>query len=195
VAALLKKTDARWLIGIGFATCGLGLIQMAGFNLQVDFQTAMISRVVQSLGFAFLFIPINVSAFQHIPHEKTAYATGLMNLVRNIGGSTGIALATTMLSRRSQFHQANLVEHLSPGNPAYQGFMDRAAQLGVLRGGLSPADAGHLAQGVAYGTLVRQSSMMAFSDTFWFMGMMCFVLFPLLFLMRQSRAAGPVAME
>jgi len=195
VAALLKKVDTRWLIGFGFFACGLGLIQMAGFNLQVDFRTAMWSRVVQSLGFAFLFIPINVSAFQHIPHEKTAYAAGLMNLVRNIGGSTGIALATTVLARRAQFHQANLVGHLSPGDPAYQSLLDRATALGVARGGMSPADAGHMAQGVAYGTVLRNANMMAFSDTFWFMGVLCFTLFPLLFLMRRSRATGPVVME
>jgi len=195
VALLLKKFDTRILIGIGFFTCGLGLIQMSGFNLQVDFRTAMWSRVVQSLGFAFLFIPINVSAFQHIPHEKTAYAAGLMNLVRNIGGSTGIAIATTLLSRRAQFHQANLIGNLAPGAPAFQGFLDRATQLGVLRGGLSPTDAAKVAQASAYGTVVKQSSMMAFSDTFWFMGVLCFVLFPLLFLMRRSRAQGPVAME
>jgi len=195
VAMLLKKVDTRWLIGFGFFTCGLGLIQMAGFNLQVDYQTAMWSRVVQSLGLAFLFIPINVSAFQHIPHEKTAYATGLMNLVRNIGGSTGIALATTMLARRAQVHQANLIGNLSPGEPAYQGFLDRAAQLGVLRGGLSPADAAHMAQGAAYGTVVKQSTMMAFSDTFWLMGILCFCLFPMLFFMRRGRATGDVPME
>jgi len=195
VAMLLKKVDTRWLIGFGFFTCGLGLIQMAGFNLQVDYNTAMWSRVVQSLGLAFLFIPINVSAFQHIPHEKTAYATGLMNLVRNVGGSTGIALATTMLARRAQVHQANLIGNLAPGDPAYQGFLDRATQLGIMRGGLSPADAAHVAQASAYGTVIKQSTMMAFSDTFWFMGILCFCLFPLLFLMRRSRATGDMPLE
>jgi len=115
--------------------------------------------------------------------------------VRNIGGSTGIAIATTLLARRSQFHQANLIGHLSPGDPAYRGFLDRATQLGVMRGGLSPTDAGHMAQGVAYGTVVKQSSMMAFADTFWFMGMLCFALFPLIFLMRKSRATGPIAID
>ena len=195
VAMLLKKVDTRWLIALGFFLCGLGLIQMSGFNLQVDLQTAMASRVVQSLGFAFLFIPINVLAFQHIPPEKTSHAAGLMNLVRNIGGSTGIAIATTLLARRAQFHQANLIGHLAPGDPAYQGFLDRATQLGVLRGGLSPVDASHMAQGAAYGTVIRQSNMMAFSDTFWFMGILCFALFPLLFLLRKSRVQGPVAID
>ena len=118
-----------------------------------------------------------------------------MNLVRNIGGSTGIALATTRLARRAQVHQANLIGHLSPGDPAYQGFLYRATQLGVMRGGLSPTDAAHMAQGAAYGTVIKQSSMMAFADTFWFMGMLCFALFPLLFLLRRSRAQGPVVAE
>ena len=195
VAMLLKKVDTRWLIGFGFFACGLGLIQMAGFNLQVDFHTAMMSRVVQSLGFAFLFIPINVLAFQHISPDKTSHAAGLMNLVRNIGGSSGIAIATTLLARRAQFHQANLMGHLVPGDPAYQGFLDRAAQLGVSRGGLSPVDAAHMAQGAAYGTVIKQSSMMAFADTFWFMGVLCFALVPLLFLLRRSRTTGPVALE
>ncbi len=195
VAILLKKFDTRWLIAFGFFFCGVGLIQMAGFNLQVDFRTAMWSRVVQSLGFAFLFIPINVSAMQHIPPEKTAYATGLMNLVRNIGGSMGIAIATTLLARRAQVHQANLIGHLAPGDAAYQGLLNQASQLGVLRGGLSAPDAARMAQGAAYGTVVKQSSMMAFSDTFWFMGVLCIALLPLLFLMRETRAAGPVAVD
>jgi DHA2 family multidrug resistance protein len=195
VAVLLKRFDTRWLIGVGFLFCGLGLLQMSGFNLMVDFRTAMMSRIVQSLGFAFLFVPINVMAFQHIPHEKTAYATGLMNLLRNIGGSSGIAIATTLLSRRAQVHQADLIGNLAPGNPAYQGFLDRAAQLGVLRGGLSPADAAHMAQGSAYGLVVRQSTMMAFADTFWFMGIICFALLPLLLLLQKTRATGPVVID
>jgi DHA2 family multidrug resistance protein len=195
VAVLLKRFDTRLLIAVGFVFCGAGLLQMAGFNLQVDFRTAMTSRIVQSLGFAFLFVPINVMAFQHIPHEKTGYATGLMNLLRNIGGSSGIAIATTMLARRAQFHQANLIENLAPGNPAYHGFLDRAAQLGVLRGGLSSADAAHMAQGSAYGLVIRQSTMMAFADTFMFMGVICFLLLPLLLLIRKSRATGPVMID
>lgn len=195
VALLLKRYDTRLLIGAGFVLCGLGLLQMSGFTLNVDFNTAMWSRVVQSLGFAFLFVPINVMAFQHIPHEKTGYATGLMNLLRNIGGSSGIAIATTLLARRSQFHQANLIGNLVPGNPAYQDFLARATQVGVLRGGLSPVDAAHMAQGSAYGMVIQQSTMMAFADTFRFMGVICFLLLPLLLLIRKTRATGPVMMD
>ena len=194
VALLLKRFDARWLIGFGFLFCGLGLLQMSRFNLEVDYNTAMWSRVVQSFGLAFLFVPINVTAFQHVPPDKTTYATGLMNLVRNIGGSTGIAIVTTLIARRSQVHQANLVGNLVQGNPYYQAFLDRAAQLGVVRGGLSPPDAAHMAQGAAYGLLSRQAAMMAFADAFLVMGVLCLLLLPLLLLMRKSRAHGPIVM-
>jgi len=166
VALLLRHSDTRLLIATGFITCGLGL--------------------------AFLFVPMNVTAFQNITPDKTSYASGMLNLVRNIGGSTGIALVSTILSRRSQVHQASLVANLTPANPAYQGFLARATGL-LVQHGAAPPDAARQAQGLAYGTLLRQANMMAFADTFWIMGMLCIVLLPLLFLMRKPRPGkGPV---
>jgi DHA2 family multidrug resistance protein len=187
VALLLRKTDTRYLIAAGFLFCGAGLIWMARFNLQVDFQTAMVSRMVQSFGLAFLFVPMNVTAFQNVPPDKTTYASGMLNLVRNIGGSTGIALVSTILARRSQVHQANLVANLHPSSLAYQGFLAHSSQL-LVQHGSSAADAAYQAQGLAYGTLLRQANMMAFADTFWIMGMLCIILLPLIFLMRKTHA-------
>ena len=187
VALLLRRFDTRFLIAWGFLFVGLGLMWMAGFNLDVDFRTAMLARMVQSFGFAFLFVPMNVTAFQHVPHEKSSYASGMLNLVRNIGGSAGIAMATTLLARRAQSHQANLVANLHPASLQYQGFLARAAQLLVLRGASAP-DAARQAQGMAYATLIRQSTMMAFADTFYVMGALCLVLLPLVFLMRKTHA-------
>jgi DHA2 family multidrug resistance protein len=192
VAMLLRHFDTRYLIGFGFLLCGGGLLWMAQFNLQVPFTTAMTARIVQSMGLAFLFIPMNVTAFMNVPLDKTSYATGMLNLVRNIGGSTGIAMVSTILSRRGQLHQANLVGNLHPGSLAYQGFLERGQALLVHHGSSGP-DAAHQAQGLAYGTLLRQANMMAFADTFWIMGMLCIVLLPLLFLMRKTHAGkGPM---
>jgi DHA2 family multidrug resistance protein len=187
VALLLKHFDTRILIGAGFLICAIGLFMMAGFNLQVDFRSAMGARMVQSLGMAFLFVPMNVTAFQKISREKTNYATGLLNLVRNIGGSTGIALVTTILSRRAQMHQATLVANLHPGSAPFDAFLAGSRQVLIAKGD-SLADAAHKAHGMVYGTLVKQSTMMAFVDTFWIMGALCLCLLPLLFLMRRTRA-------
>jgi len=195
VALLLRRFDTRFLIATGFITCGLGLLWMSKFNLQVDFQTAMLSRMVQSLGLAFLFVPMNVTAFQNITPDKTSYASGMLNLVRNIGGSTGIAMVSTILARRSQVHQANLVANLHPASLAYQGFLAHTSQALVQHGSSGP-DAAREAQGMAYGLLVRQATMMGFADTFWVMGVICMCLLPLIIFMRKTHAGrGPLPAE
>jgi DHA2 family multidrug resistance protein len=195
VALLLRHYDTRYLIAAGFLFVGMGLVWMARFNLDVDFNTAMLARMVQSFGFAFLFVPMNVTAFHDIPHEKSGYASGMLNLVRNIGGSAGIALATTLLARRAQVHQANLVANLHPSSIQYQSFLARAGQLLTAKGATAP-DAARQAQGLAYGTLLRHSTMMAFADTFYVMAVLCLALVPLVFIMRRTHAGkGPLPAE
>ena len=78
------------------------------------------ARVFQAAGMAFLFVPINTAAYAFLPRDKNNAASGLMNLARNIGGSVGISLVTTMLDRRTQVHLNDLSHHLSASNPAFQ---------------------------------------------------------------------------
>lgn len=147
VGRLLGRFQARWLIVFGLIVAAAGVFQMASFNLDVDFRTAMWARTIQALGMAFLFVPINTSAFSTVPREKLAYATGLMNLFRNIGGSAGIAMVTTILARREQFHQQVLVSHLTPLDPAY-GDMLRNTTAAIAARGSNVVDAANQAQGV-----------------------------------------------
>src|SRR5499427_8528748 len=114
VGRLLGRFEARWLVVFGLAVASASLFQMSSFNLDIDFRTAMWARTIQALGMAFLFVPINTTAFSSVRPEKLGSATGLMNLFRNIGGSGGIAMINTIIARRSQFHQATLVSHLTP---------------------------------------------------------------------------------
>jgi DHA2 family multidrug resistance protein len=161
----------------------------------LDYSTAAWSRVVQSAGLAFLFVPISTMAFARIPKARTNYATGLFNLARNIGGSAGIATVTTLLARRAQFHQTVLAAHLTPYDPAYRQALANSAGLLQVHGS-SAADAGIQAQGMLYGTLQRQSSMLAFSDAFWVMGVLFTLIVPLMFLMRKSGPVrGPLMVE
>jgi DHA2 family multidrug resistance protein len=195
VGFLLRKVQARWLVIFGVAISTLGLMAMSRFNLDVDYRTAVWGRIVQSMGLAFLFVPISTVAFARIPRERTNYATGLFNLARNIGGSSGIAMVTTMLARRSQYHQNVLVANLTPLNPAYRDALDRATGL-MQAAGASPPDAVVQAQGTLYGTLLRQASMLAFSDTFWIMGVLFLAIIPLMFLLRKvGPVQGPMRME
>ena len=195
VGMLLRKFEARWLVIGGVLVSAAGLIAMSRFNLELDFPTAMWSRVAQSAGLAFLFVPISTMAFAFIPKERTNYATGLFNLARNIGGSAGIATVTTLLARRSQFHQSVLVSHMTPYDPAYRQALTQSAALLQVHGS-GTVDAGIQAHGMLYGELLRQSSMLSFSDAFWLMGVLFLLIVPLMFLMRKSGPVqGPVVME
>ncbi|MEI9970757.1 MAG: MFS transporter, partial [Ignavibacteriota bacterium] len=146
VGVLVRKVQPRWLVIFGVAMTSLALFRMAQFNLQVDYATAARSRMLQSLGLAFLFVPISATAFATIAKERTSYATGLFNLARNIGGSSGIATATTLLARRAQFHQSVLVSHLTPYDWQYRQALTSAAAVAHAGGSTGP-DAGLQAQG------------------------------------------------
>jgi MFS transporter, DHA2 family, multidrug resistance protein len=195
VGMLMRKYQPRWLVIFGALVTSLALYRMARFNLQIDFGTAVWSRMFQSLGLAFLFVPITTTAFANIPRERTSYATGLFNLARNIGGSSGIAAATTLLARRAQLHQSALVAHLTPYDFRYREALNGAAA--ALRTAGSPsADAALQAQGIVYGNMLRQSNMLAFGDAFWLMATLFLVVVPLMFFLRNVRPrSGQVVVE
>jgi DHA2 family multidrug resistance protein len=184
VGKLLTRIESRWLVVFGLSILALSLFHMATFNLEVDFRTAMMARVYQSAGMAFLFVPINVMAFYFIPKERINNATGIINLARNIGGSVGIAGVVTMLARRAQFHQAVLVSHMTPLDSSYQAMLNGAKQMLVAQGS-DPVQAAHQAQGLAYGLLMRHASMLAFLDDFWLMAVVILGMVPFMFLMKK----------
>jgi DHA2 family multidrug resistance protein len=192
VGILVRKYQPRWLVIFGVLVSSFGMFMMARFNLNLDFGTAMRSRIVQSFGLTFLFVPISAAAFAYIPKERTNYATGLFNLARNIGGSSGIATVTTLLSRRAQFHQSVLVAHVTPYDAGYReavvGFAARLQSHGA-----SAVDAGRQAHGVLYGVVQRQASMLAFADAFWIMAVLFMAIIPLMFLMKSAPKYGQSA--
>jgi DHA2 family multidrug resistance protein len=195
VGILLSKIQARWLIIFGLITSSLGLFAMSGWNTQINFGHAVSARVIQSFGLAFLFVPINTVAFSFIARANTGYATGLINLARNIGGSSGIAICTTLIARREQFHQQRLIEHLSPLDPAYQSALAGAKQL-FINGGANSTQAAAQAQGMIYNTMQQQAAMLSFNEVFWILGVAFLAVIPLMFLMKKTGPVkGAVAIE
>jgi len=184
VGMLVAKVQPRWLVMFGLIMLSSGLYIMTHWNLQIAFGNAVQARMVQSVGLAFLFVPINAIAFNFIAKERISYATGIINLARNFGGSTGIAMVTTMLARRMQYHQSVLVANLTPYDPAYQAALSANAAV-LQQHGLGAAQAGAAAQGMLYGMVQKQSSMLAYIDIFWMMAIISLALIPLLFLMKN----------
>jgi DHA2 family multidrug resistance protein len=184
IGRLINKVDTRWLIAVGWALCGVSLLWMTDFYLDVSFGHMMWLRVLQGAGLAFLFVPINTLAFRDVPREKTNNASALVNLARNLGGSIGISFMSTMLTRREQFHQSRLVESLQSLNPSYPHY---ASQIGNLFGG-GPDTMTTLA-GI-YQQAVQQATLLSYLDDFKILGVMSLALLPLLLLVKPGKGGG-----
>ncbi len=189
VGILVSRVDTRILIPFGCAVSAIALFVMAGWDLQLDYGHAVRARMLQTFGLAFLFIPINVSAFTYVAKEKTNMGTGIINLARNVGASVGIATVTTMLDRRAQFHQSRLMEHVNGFSAAYHNMLN-GTQARLISAGSTAAHASAQAHGLIYGTIQRQAVMLAFIDNFKMLGVVFFAVIPILALMKKPRAAG-----
>src|SRR5246127_1890081 len=139
VGWLLSRYDARYLLLLGLSTLSASLFHMTSFNLDIDFKTAVLARVFQAVGLAFLFVPINTAAYAYLPREKNNAASGLMNLARNIGGSVGISFVTTLLDRRTQKHLSDLNSHFTSANAQFQAMVRGTAQQLIAHGTSSAA--------------------------------------------------------
>ena len=151
--------------------------------------------MIQTMGLAFLFVPINTAAYAFLPKEKNNAASGLMNLARNIGGSVGISIVTTMLDRRQQFHLNRMSSHLygrqSAGANHASGHGPGAAGARVF----SAAEAMHKAYAMLQANVFRQASMLAYIDNFWLLGVAILVMVPLVFLMKRPKPGGAMAVH
>ncbi len=191
VGLLVTRIQPRYLIGFGLLVVGSSLYLMSGFNLQVDYHTAMIARVVQMAGVGFLWVPINAAAYGFLKPEKSTQASGFLNLSRNVGGGVGIAMATTFQARAAQVHQNILSGNFSSLNPAYGSALSHAAK-NLVTHGVSAGHAAALAPGMLYQQLLTQSQALGFLDTFRMMAMVAFAALPLLLLLKKTQSQGSV---
>lgn len=187
VGRVIGRIDARWLIAFGLSVCGAAILWMSRFDLATNYGTVMLARLYQSVGLAFLFIPINTEAFSGIPQQKTNNASALINVARNLGGSVGISIGATLLTRRSQIHHSLLAANISAGNPAYRHTLHALTAYFTDRFGAgAPAHALAL---IGY-WVDQQSRLLAYLDTFEFFGGVFLLMLPIVFLMKKARAHG-----
>jgi MFS transporter, DHA2 family, multidrug resistance protein len=194
VGFLLSRYDARYLLIFGLSMLSFSLYHMTSFNLGIDFKTAAVARVLQAVGLAFLFVPINTAAYAFLPREKNNAASGLMNLARNIGGSVGISFVTTMLDRRTQKHLSDLMTHLTSANSQFQAMLRGVAQ-SLIAHGTSAADAQQQAYGVVQNIIQQQATMLAYIDNFYILATIILAMVPLVFLMKKTKSSGEMAVH
>jgi MFS transporter, DHA2 family, multidrug resistance protein len=181
-----RKVDARFIVPVGlFALIGASL-WMRNFTLDASPWALNLPRSLQMAGVGCLFVPLNNAAYQYLPRDQINNATGLFNMLRNEGGSFGIAVVTTMVERRAQFHQSRLAEHVTPSNPAVDRWTDHYAQLRMARGGVSQWLADQQATGLLRQMVGTQARFYAYMDIFFLFAVLAAVALPFVFLMKRS---------
>jgi MFS transporter, DHA2 family, multidrug resistance protein len=189
VGWLLGRFEPRWIVVTGLCITALGLYDLSHFTLNAGEGNAINDWIISRMGTAFLFVPINVMAFYFVPPGKMNNASGLINLARNIGASTGISFVTTMLDRRAQFHQDVLSSNLNGGSPFYQRALMHITREMIARG-MDAAHAAMQAHATIYLQLQRQAMMLSFVDNFWIMSVVCVCVIPLMFAMKKRKSSG-----
>ena len=186
VAYLLGKGwDARWMLVSGFAVAGVTFFGFARMTLQSGTWDIFWLQIVQGFGLGFLFVPLTTLTMSPILKADTGYATSLYNTMRNIGSSVGISFVTTLIARRSQFHQQILGEKLTPSSPIHQQAMAGLAPY-LHHQGFDLVTAAHKAGGFVYQLLQQQAALLSYADAFHLMGIFFLANIPVVLLMRGA---------
>ncbi len=190
IGKFMGKIDARKMIAFGFFSLSVSLFYMSHrLYLGIDFKHAVLLRMYQAFGLAFLFVPINTLAYVGTPPEQGNAVSGLVNLARNMGGDVGIALVTTLLARRTQHHQVDLVAHTSLFDAP---FRDRLTSItrALQHSGASASDATLEAYRALYRTVIQQAQTLAYVDVLYLLAWACGLMAPLAFIMKRPRAGA-----
>jgi len=180
VGWLSQKTDNRYLLGTGLAVAAYSVHLMTQFNLSAGFWNIVWPRFLQGVGMAFSFVPLTVVTFINIPKEETGNATSIFGLLRNLGASFGVAFISTELERRAQFHQTQLVAHLTPSDMPFQQALEKLQHL--LPENMVP--------GSIYHELVRQATMLSFNDTFYILSIFLLCIIPGILVLKKVKKAS-----
>ncbi len=185
VGFLVSRVDPRKLITLGFIALAASMFHMSSIYLGIDFKTAMMYRIFQSIGLAFLFVPINTLCYVGVPQEQNNQISSMINLMRNLGGSFGISFVTTMIARRMQVHQSNLAAHTTNSNHM-QGLIHGMSSIFATRLGSGPG-ATLRAYASVYGMMQQQAAVLSYKDVVLVMALLTVCVMPLVLLARKPK--------
>jgi DHA2 family multidrug resistance protein len=183
---LVAHMDQRVLLGFGCAVNALSLYLMTAMTLGVDYWTLAWPRFLQGFGLGFVFVPLITLALGTIRKDRLGNATAAFNVLRNVGGSAGIAIATTLLSRRSQFHQTSLAGHVNIWDWETAARLQGWAAHFVAQGA-DAFTAERRAVAMLYRDTLAQAQVLAYNDDFWLLAILFTAILPLVPLMRRVR--------
>jgi len=175
---LMARTDARVIVGAGFALTAFSCWQMTGFDLQMNTATVVLSGLAQGFGSGLVFIPLAAVTFATLTPALRNEGAAIFSLTRNLGSSIGISVVETLLTRNTQIMHASLGEHISRYSsnlrtqmPAGSPTLHSLAQLNA--------------------TVTEQAAMIAYNDNFKMMMVLSLAAIPLVLLLRKGRSGSP----
>jgi DHA2 family multidrug resistance protein len=187
---LTSKIQARYLIAFGWLCLSIAMFYSTKrIDLQISFAAATWLRIAQVVGLGFLFVPITLVAYIGIAPEKNNAVAGIVNFMRNIGSSVGTSMVTTLIARRSQFHQEILGDYVRAGSFTFQNAAGGLTQL-AGNSGLSAPDAQRHAYAMIYQTVQAQAASLAYVDTFMVLALGSAIMFLLAFILRKNDPGG-----
>jgi MFS transporter, DHA2 family, multidrug resistance protein len=185
----VSRFPARNLIGMGFCLFACAYYYTAThLNLLMSFGLASWIRIVQVACIPFVFISVTTAAYFGMSREKNNQISGLINLVRNIGGSILIAVTNAMVTERAMFHQSQMRKYLTPTDPYFQRRVDALKDVFVNSAGKNNASG--LAQGQIYNQMLRQSQALAYVDVFYILCAASILMIPMAFLLEKNYPRG-----
>ncbi len=189
VGIFVSRIDARKLLAAGFLSGGLTLFWFARLDLNVGYWDIFWPQFIQGIALGLLFVPLTTAAMDRIPRESMGNATSLFNVMRNIGGSLGIAIIQTVLARDRQVHTSIIGAHVDAYSlSAQQMLLNMKAAF--MAAGADAVTATERAYAAVYGLVQQQAAMMSFIDGFYFLGIVFILVAPLAWLMRRPTHAA-----
>ena len=191
VGKLIGKQNPKYLLTFGIIVCAFSTYAMSRFSLGVDFSSLMWPRIYLGIGMGCLFIPLTTLTLSSIPRPQMGNATSIYNLLRNLGGSFGVAFATTMFVHRGQLHQGHLAEHLTRFDRTFTTAVEGGKAF-LARRGVPEIAAEPTAIKAIYAQAVRQATALGFNDAFFILSILMACVLPLVLLLRRpAHQQGP----
>ncbi|HTF69916.1 MAG TPA: DHA2 family efflux MFS transporter permease subunit, partial [Edaphobacter sp.] len=172
IGYLANKVDPRYLLTFGFVIFGFTTLYFGNLTLDISPTTMLVPILITGFGLSFVFVPITTAAYGTLPNEQLGNASGLFNLMRNVGGSIGISVAQTLLTRREAVHQNLIINSVPITGQQFQNSVNDTTSF--LSGHFGPANAAGPAQATLYKELLRQASNWAFVDVFRWLSLLSF---------------------
>jgi DHA2 family multidrug resistance protein len=191
---LVTRMDQRILVAAGCLINAVSLYMMAHLTLTMDYWALVVPRFIQGFGLGFVFVPLVTLTLATIDRHKLGNATSAFNVLRNLGGSVGVALATTFLVRRSQQHQSTLGANVNAWDPETVARLKQWTQHFAARGSDS-FTAERQATAMLYHDIVGQAQVLAYADDFWLLAVLFTVLPLAVLLMRRVRTPAATPKE